>query len=105
MDRPQPQTHYNTSKAAVHHMVRSMAVGLAPHNIRVNAVAPGFVMAGMTREAVTRPGLLETWTGNTPMGRLARPDEVAYAMLYLASDAASYVTASILVIDGGYTCW
>ncbi len=105
VDRPQPQTHYNTSKAAVHHMVRSMAVELAPHNIRVNAVAPGFVMTDMTREAVTRPGLLETWTGNTPMGRLARPDEVAYAMLYLASDAASYVTGSILVIDGGYTCW
>jgi NAD(P)-dependent dehydrogenase (short-subunit alcohol dehydrogenase family) len=105
VDRPQPQAHYNTSKAAVHHMIRSMAVELAQYNIRVNAVAPGFVQTEMTKEAVAKPGLLEIWTGNTPMRRLARPEEVAYAMVYLASDAASFVTGAILVIDGGYTCW
>ncbi len=103
VDRPQPQAHYNASKAAVHQMVKSMAVELAPHKIRVNAVAPGFVMTDMTKDA--NPGWLEIWEHNTPMGRLARPDEIAFAMLYLASDAASYVTGSILVIDGGYTCW
>lgn len=105
VDRPQPQAHYNASKAAVHQMVKSMAVELAPHKIRVNAVAPGFVMTDMTKDAITKSGWLETWTHNTPMGRLAQPEEIAYAMLYLASDAASYVTGSILVIDGGYTCW
>jgi NAD(P)-dependent dehydrogenase (short-subunit alcohol dehydrogenase family) len=105
VDRPQPQAHYNASKAAVHQMIKSMAVELAPHNIRVNAVAPGFVITDMTRDAIESSGWLETWQHNTPMARLARPDEIAYAMLYLASDAASYVTGSILVVDGGYTCW
>jgi len=105
VDRPQPQAHYNASKAAVHQMIKSMAVELAPHSIRVNAVAPGFVMTDMTKDAITKSGWLQIWEQNTPMGRLARPEEVAYAMLYLASDAASYVTGSILVIDGGYTCW
>lgn len=105
VDRPQPQAHYNASKAAVHQMVKSMAVELAPHSIRVNAVAPGFVMTDMTKEAITKSGWLEIWQHNTPMSRLARPDEIAYGMIYLASDAASYVTGSILVIDGGYTCW
>lgn len=105
VDRPQPQAHYNASKAAVHQMVKSLAVELAPHKIRVNAVAPGFVMTDMTKDAITKSGWFDIWTHNTPMGRLAKPEEVAYGMLYLASDAASYVTGSILVIDGGYTCW
>ena len=105
VDRPQPQAHYNTSKAAVHQMVKSMAVELASQGVRVNAVAPGFVVTDMTRDAIAGSGWLPTWEGNTPMGRLATPDEIAFAMLYLASDAASYVTGSILVVDGGYTCW
>ena len=105
VDRPQPQAHYNASKAAVHQMVRSMAAELASHKIRVNAVAPGFVMTDMTKDAIAKSDWLDVWTRNTPMGRLARPEEVAYAMLYLASDAASYTTGSILVVDGGYTCW
>lgn len=105
VDRPQPQAHYNASKAAVHQMVKSLAVELAPHKIRVNAVAPGFVMTDMTKDAITTSDWFDIWTHNTPMGRLANPDEVAYGMLYLAGDAASYVTGSILVIDGGYTCW
>lgn len=105
VDRPQPQAHYNASKAAVHQMVKSMAVELAPHKIRVNAVAPGFVMTDMTKDAIVNSGWLPTWEQNTPMGRLARPEEIAFAMVYLASDAASYVTGSILVVDGGYTCW
>ncbi|HTN97994.1 MAG TPA: SDR family oxidoreductase, partial [Nordella sp.] len=84
VDRPQPQAHYNASKAAVHQMVKSLAVELAPHQIRVNAVAPGFVMTDMTKDAITKSGWLDIWTHNTPMGRLANPDEVAYGMLYLA---------------------
>ena len=105
VDRPQPQAHYNASKAAVHQMIKSMAVELAPHKIRVNAVAPGFVMTDMTKDAVANSGWLPIWELNTPMGRLAKPEEIAFAMLYLASDAASYVPGSILVVDGGYICW
>ncbi len=105
VDRPQLQAHYNASKAAVHQMVESMAVELAPHKIRVNAVAPSFVMTDMTKDAITKSGWLDIWEQNTPMRRLAQPEKVAYAMLYLASDAASYVTGSILVVDGGNTCW
>lgn len=105
VDRPQPQAHYNTSKAAVHQMVKSLAVELAPHKIRVNAVAPGFIVTEMTRKHIEESGLFGIWTNNTPAARLGEPHEVAYGMLYLASDAASFVTGSILVIDGGYTCW
>jgi NAD(P)-dependent dehydrogenase (short-subunit alcohol dehydrogenase family) len=105
VDRPQPQAHYNASKAAVHQMVKSMAIELAPHKIRVNAVAPGFIMTEMTEAGAANPEWMEAWTGNTPLARLGKPDEIAYAMLFLASDAASYMTGSILVVDGGYTCW
>lgn len=105
VDRPQPQAHYNASKAAVHQMVKSLAVELAPHKIRVNAVAPGFIVTDMTKDMITKSGWFDIWTHNTPMGRLGKPDEVAYGMLYLASDAASFATGTILVIDGGYTCW
>lgn len=105
VDRPQPQAHYNASKAAVHQMIKSMACELAPYRIRVNAVAPGFIMTDMTKDAIVNSGWLPTWEQNTPMGRMGRPEEIAYAMLYLACDAASYVTGSILVVDGGYTCW
>lgn len=105
VDRPQPQAHYNTSKAAVHQMVKSMACELAPYKIRVNAVAPGFIVTDMTKDAIANSGWLPTWEQNTPMARMGRPEEIAFAMVYLASDAASYVTGCILVVDGGYTCW
>jgi NAD(P)-dependent dehydrogenase (short-subunit alcohol dehydrogenase family) len=105
VDKPQPQAHYNTSKAAVHQMVKSLAVELAPHNIRVNAVAPGYVLTEMTKRGVSTSEWVKQWEEMTPMRRFAEPSEVAYTMLFLASDAASYVTGSILLVDGGYTCW
>jgi NAD(P)-dependent dehydrogenase (short-subunit alcohol dehydrogenase family) len=105
VDKPQPQAHYNTSKAAVHQMVKSLAVELAPHNIRVNAVAPGYVMTEMTNLGLSTSEWAKQWEEMTPMRRFAEPSEVAYTMLFLASDAASYVTGAILLVDGGYTCW
>jgi len=105
VDKPQPQAHYNTSKAAVHQMVKSLAVELAPHNIRVNAVAPGYVLTEMTKRGLSTSEWVKLWEEMTPMRRFAEPSEVAYTMLFLASDAASYVTGSILLVDGGYTCW
>lgn len=105
VDKPQPQAHYNTSKAAVHQMVKAMAVELAPHKIRVNAVAPGYVMTEMTKRGLSTQEWVKLWEEMTPMHRFADPSEIAYTMLFLASDAASYVTGAILLVDGGYTCW
>jgi NAD(P)-dependent dehydrogenase (short-subunit alcohol dehydrogenase family) len=105
IDKPQPQAHYNTSKAAVHQMVKALAVELAPYKIRVNAVAPGYVMTEMTKRGLSTQEWVELWEEMTPMHRFADPTEIAYTMLFLASDAASYVTGAILLVDGGYTCW
>jgi NAD(P)-dependent dehydrogenase (short-subunit alcohol dehydrogenase family) len=105
VDRPQPQAHYNASKAAVHQMVKSMAIELAPKNIRVNAVAPGYVITEMTKRGMSNPEWLDIWVDATPMGRLGKPEEIANVMLFLGSDASSYMTGSIVLVDGGYTCW
>jgi NAD(P)-dependent dehydrogenase (short-subunit alcohol dehydrogenase family) len=89
--------HYNASKGALVMLARSMAVDLAPHGIRVNAVAPGTILTEITRPMV-EAGF--PW-GEIPLGRIGRADEVAAAILFLASDDASYVTGEILVVDGG----
>lgn len=105
VDRPQPQAHYNASKAAVHQMVRSLAAELALKNVRVNAVAPGYTLTEMTKRGLNNREWVEIWQDMTPMQRFAEPEEIAHAVLYLASDAASYVTGTVLLVDGGYSCW
>jgi len=101
---PQRQTAYNASKGAVHLVVKSLAIELAERGIRVNAVAPGYVMTDMNRVGVPEEWLAE-WERRTPMGRLGEPAEIASLVAFLASDAASYMTGSIVKIDGGYTAW
>ena len=101
VNRPQWQPAYNASKAAVHHLTRSLAVEWAPYGIRVNAVAPGYVKTEMA--PVDRPEFQRHWIEDCPQGRYARPEEIAPSVVFLASDAASFVTGSILVADGGYT--
>jgi len=105
VDKPQPQAHYNASKAGVHQMVRSFAAELATNNIRVNAVAPGYTLTEMTKLGLSRKDWVDTWTEMTPMRRFAEPSEIANGVHFLASDAASYMTGIVLVIDGGYSCW
>lgn len=100
---PQLQVAYNASKAAVHQMSRVMAFEYAARGIRVNALAPGYVVSDMTAGGIARPEWNRIWTGNTPMGRFAQPEEMASCALFLASDAASFVTGAVLVADGGYT--
>ena len=101
-NHPQQQSAYNASKAAVIHLTRSMAAELAPHRVRANSVSPGYVDTDETGEwAFLHP----TIKRDTPMARLARPDEMRGVFLFLASDAASYVTGSNVVIDGGFTAW
>jgi NAD(P)-dependent dehydrogenase (short-subunit alcohol dehydrogenase family) len=105
VDKPQPQAHYNSSKAAVHQMVKSLAIELAPAKIRVNAVAPGYTLTEMTKLGLSKREWVAVWEEMTPMRRFAEPAEIAHAVLFLASDAASYCTGTILLVDGGYTCW
>jgi NAD(P)-dependent dehydrogenase (short-subunit alcohol dehydrogenase family) len=101
VNRPQMQPAYNASKAAVHHLTKSLAVEWAPYNIRVNAVAPGYVKTDMA--PVDRPEFQRYWVEDAPQQRFALPEEIAPSVVFLASDAASFITGSILVADGGYT--
>jgi NAD(P)-dependent dehydrogenase (short-subunit alcohol dehydrogenase family) len=103
VNRPNMQPGYNASKAAVHQLTKSLAAEWAPFGVRVNALAPGFVKTDMS--PVDRPDLRARWIDDAPMQRYALPDEIAPSLLYLASDASSFVTGSILVVDGGYTLW
>jgi len=101
VNRPQWQPAYNASKAAVHHLTRSLAAEWAPLHIRVNAIAPGYVNTEMA--PVDRPEFRRYWVEDAPMQRYASPEEIAPSVVYLASDASAFMTGSVLVIDGGYT--
>ena len=100
---PQKQSAYNASKAAVHMLSKSLASDLAEDNIRVNAIAPGYIMTEMTEGDLDKPDWDSIWTDKTPMRRAGTAEEVAAAALFLCTDASSYVTGSVLIIDGGYT--
>ncbi|MCV6968727.1 SDR family oxidoreductase [Mycobacterium bohemicum] len=99
---PQRVGHYCTSKAAVIHMSKAMAVEFAPHNIRVNSVSPGYIRTELVEPLSEYHA---QWEPKIPMGRMGRPEELVGLYVYLASDASSYMTGSDVVIDGGYTCW
>ena len=101
VNRPQWQPAYNASKAAVHQLTKSLAAEWAPDGIRVNAVAPGYVKTEMA--PVHRPEFQRHWIEDVPQLRAADPAEIAPTVVFLASDASSFMTGSVLVIDGGYT--
>ncbi len=101
VNRPQWQPAYNASKAAVHQLTKSLAAEWAPLGIRVNAVAPGYVKTEMA--PVDEPQFRQRWIDDAPMQRYALPEEIAPTVVYLASDASSFMTGSVIVIDGGYT--
>ncbi|TML99706.1 MAG: glucose 1-dehydrogenase [Actinobacteria bacterium] len=103
VNRPQMQPAYNASKAAVHQLTKSLAAEWAPYGVRVNALAPGYVKTEMA--AVDRPEFRRHWIEDAPMQRYAMPDELGPALVFLASDASSFMTGATLVIDGGYTLW
>lgn len=102
--RPEPLIGaYNASKAALINLTRTLARELGPSGIRVNAIAPGLVETDFARVLVETPQIHDRIVGQTALRRHAQPDEVAGAAVYLASDAASFVTGSVLVVDGGWT--
>lgn len=94
---------YNVSKAAVHALVRSAAIDLGRHRIRVNAVAPGVVDTAIARLVVHNPDLAPAYLRTIPLGRFGQPRDIAAAVLFLASGDAAYITGQMLVIDGGQT--
>jgi len=105
VNRPQPQSYYNASKAGVHHLTKSLAAEWASRGVRVNSVAPTYIRTPLTAFAENDPALATAWLGGTPMGRMGEPHEIASVVLFLASDASSLMTGSVVVADGGYTCW
>ncbi|MEA2778602.1 MAG: hypothetical protein QOK29_146 [Rhodospirillaceae bacterium] len=105
VNKPQPQCQYNASKAGVHHLTKSLAAEWAPRGVRVNAVAPTYIETTLTRFGMDDPDMYSVWLENTPMKRVGQPDEIASVVLFLASDAASLMTGSIVLADGGYSCW
>ncbi|MDO9416747.1 SDR family NAD(P)-dependent oxidoreductase [Pararhizobium sp.] len=105
VNRPQEQAQYNASKAGVHHLTRSLAAEWAMRNVRVNAVAPTYIETDLTRYVYDDPEMMRHWIGNTPMNRMGQPSEIASVILFLASEASSLMTGSIVSADAGYTCW
>jgi NAD(P)-dependent dehydrogenase (short-subunit alcohol dehydrogenase family) len=101
VNRPQWQPAYNASKAAVHHLTRSLAAEWAPNGVRVNALAPGYMHTDMS--PIHEERFQRYWIEDTPQQRAGEPHELGPAIVFLASDASSFMTGSVLTIDGGYS--
>ena len=103
---PQPQCSYNASKAGVSQLTKSLAAEWAEHDIRVNAIAPGYMKTDLTKEIIEKnPERKEHWIEPTPMKRMGKPEELKGLVVYLASEASSFMTGNIMNIDGGYTLY
>lgn len=101
VNRPQWQPAYNASKAAVHHLTRSLAAEWAPFGVRVNALAPGYIATDMT--PIERPEFQRYWIEDAPQQRAGTAAELGPAAVFLASAASTFMTGSVLTIDGGYS--
>ncbi|RKN84190.1 SDR family NAD(P)-dependent oxidoreductase [Paenibacillus ginsengarvi] len=95
------QVHYNTTKGGMINLSMSMALELAPHGIRVNALCPGFIETRLTKPLIENGAAIADYLRTVPMKRVGQPEEIAAAALFLASDEASYVTGTSMVVDGG----
>ncbi len=105
VNKPQAQAYYNASKAAVHHLTKSLAAEWGARGVRVNAVAPTYIATPLNAFVKEDPQMYDAWINGTPMARLGEVEEVASVALFLASRASSLLTGSIVLADGGYTCW
>jgi NAD(P)-dependent dehydrogenase (short-subunit alcohol dehydrogenase family) len=96
---------YCISKAAVNMLTRTFAVEWIQYNVIVNAIAPGYTKTPINKRLITDPAMVREFTDTVPLGRFAEPEEMAAAVLYLASPATSMLVGHILMLDGGYTIW
>ena len=99
--QPQEQCHYNAAKGGVGMLTKSLAVEWAQHGIRVNAISPGYINTKLVQFA---SALHPTWIDKTPMKTIGEPEDIAQAVVYLASPKAKFVTGADWIIDGGYVC-
>ena len=102
---PRHNVVYSVAKAGVAHLTRGMASEWASANIRVNAIAPGLIHTPMTAPHLKTPEIYERNLANTPMKRYGNVDELKGAVVFLASEASTFATGSVVTIDGGYTVW
>jgi NAD(P)-dependent dehydrogenase (short-subunit alcohol dehydrogenase family) len=102
---PRHNVPYCVSKAGVTHLTRGMASDWAPYKIRVNAIAPGYMLTAQTAQSRQYPEIVERLTANTPMKRYGQEDEIKGTVVYLASEASSFMTGAVVVLDGGTTIW
>jgi len=106
VNKPQPQAHYNASKAGVIMLTKSLAAEWAKYNINVNCVSPGYTLTPLVENLLkTEPEYADYWKPLIPKERFADPMDIVGAVLFLASDAASYITGHDLIVDGGYSIW
>lgn len=108
VNTPQNQISYNTSKAGVIHMTRTLAAEWVLHGIRVNSISPGYTRTKRVEILLAKPegkGVMDQWLRMIPMKRLAEVTDLQGAVVYLASEASDYMTGHDLVIDGGYCVW
>jgi NAD(P)-dependent dehydrogenase (short-subunit alcohol dehydrogenase family) len=104
---PQNQCAYNTSKAGVLHLTRSLAAEWAPKNIMVNSISPGYTKTEQVEKLLKteETAMFPKWLERIPMGRMATTEDLKGAVVFLASPASDYMTGADLIIDGGYCCW
>jgi len=108
VNSPQTQSSYNASKAGVIQLTKSLACEWAPHQIRVNTIAPGYMQTELNKKFLENEAnkpLVDRWLNMTPMNRVGLPSELGGIVVYLASNASSFVTGSVYNVDGGYTAW
>lgn len=110
VNRPQTHALYNATKSAVLQLAKSVACEWFPFDIRVCAISPGYFDTDMSRILLAKQGIYreevkDLWEQGTPLGRLGKPHELKGVVVFLASDAASFVTGSEIIVDGGYTAW
>lgn len=108
VNTPQNQAAYNTSKAAVIHLTRSLAAEWAPRGLRVNCISPGYTRTQLVQELIETPegqSMVPIWLQRTPMARMAEVTDLQGALVYLAAPASDFTTGHNLVVDGGYALW